>query len=465
MEKISLSVKHLFWISVVFLVSYALLGLLAYPAVDDYDYARKAIEKGFWNTWVYEYLNWNGRYIATAILSFNPLTWKMFDLYHLIPSFLILGLLAGTCSLFNELFNGVTTKQRSYQYAFIFVFLFLYRHFTLEQDLYWMAGSITYTLPITFYSFGLSHMLKYLRTSKGLEKFTHLVVAIVSAFILIGSNETIMVIWNFTLLSAIIYQWVYSKKFNSGLAILFIFSLIFSFSVLLAPGNSVRSNRYLKSHDFFRTVGNSITYTLVYSIKFLSPPFVIFLVLNKKLVQGLKSKYQLLTPNKKNLRFICFVWFGVMFLTMAPSLWGMGRRPNDRTLASSIYFYYLLFPVFAYQILYRSPKVFRGFIDWFRRLPKHVITATFFVSLLMYNNFELIYGALFQFKDYKEFMVQRHQSIEGRAGQVVKLKAYPYEKRPYLLIFKDIDTGTVAFRDYFKLKDVIITNPEEAKER
>lgn len=50
-------------------IPFVLLSFFNHPSRDDFCYANKVLEQGFWNSQINWYNNWTGRYFSTGILS------------------------------------------------------------------------------------------------------------------------------------------------------------------------------------------------------------------------------------------------------------------------------------------------------------------------------------------------------------------------------------------------------------
>jgi len=108
--------------------------------------------------------------------------------------------------------------------------------------------------------------------------------------------------------------------------------------MIKSPGNAIRAGYFEKSHDIVRTVSNALLYSFIDPFKFLTLPLVVYTILNfsriRELIPESIQKY------KKEL---ILVMLGLFFISFAPSLWGMGRRPNPRTMNIIFQNYLILF--------------------------------------------------------------------------------------------------------------------------
>ena len=453
MEKIYKLETIVFYGCLIFLVVLCALGFIAYPAVDDYEYALKSIEKGFWNSQVYEYLNWNGRYLATAILSFNPLTWRWYFGYHLIPLCLIIGLVLSLAYFLRSLLNGFD-QNKIYKISVVIISIYLMRHFSLDQNIYWMSGSITYTLPLILELIFFALLYKNLNQEK---RVFRTIAMVILTILVIGLNETIMLAHCFLLFMTCVYCIYKDKKLPSDLIILLMISILSSLVVVLAPGNGVRASRFERSHDVLFTLSNSITYTIIYSIKFLSPFYIVLFVFFRKNIKQILQSFELGKTIKFNLWFVLLTSLGLLYVTMAPSLWGMGRRPNDRTLNMVMFLYQLVFPFLAWHIYHKFYEKFSWPRKFISTMNKKTFLYLFVVCFFFYNPFFIIQDGLTKYPRYLELMDQRFSKIfSSDKNSIVELDYLTEKEIPRTIMFKDIDEKFPKIKRYYNIPNATL---------
>jgi len=452
MEKIFKVERITLLFSSFFLIVLIGLSQFSYPAVDDYNYAIKAFERGFWNSQVTEYIRWNGRYIATAILSFNPLTWGWFSGYQLIPTFLLTCLFGGLY-FFLSTFAPAFSPKKKVSLIIIFLFLYWMRHFAIAQNLYWMSGSITHTLPLSLILITYSLLYKIYAQRFNLWSYF---IAIFLTILIIGFNETIMLGHCFLLFMMSVYQFVNFKKIPKSMIFLLLVAGACFFFVLLAPGNSIRAARFEKSHLIFRTISNSLTYTIIYSIKFLSPAYILLFLYFRKQIKEVLSQFKIAKYNPNNFKIVCFTCFGLLYVSIAPSLWGMGRRPNDRTLNMVMFIYEVLFPILAYQIYQKYHHKLKKIPLTFDKIPKNGFIILLMGSFLFFNTFNIAYDLIYKIPGYQKVMKARFKLVNGPIKDNLKIEYVPAERTPSTVVFKDIDDQPSTFRKYFGLTNMIL---------
>jgi len=193
------------------ILAFAATSFFIYPQADDFSYASRVLEFGFKEAQLSEYMKWNGRYVATALLSISPLIWGKLFHYRLMPILLIALIFLSYAFLVRELFRSKLLKNEVWFWALSLTFLTITGFHTTAEGLYWLASSYSYTVAIVFFNicFGLIWS-----ENKTLTKY---LLASVSAFILTGCNETSMVLWMYALGVTVGFEWLRFRRIPKGL--------------------------------------------------------------------------------------------------------------------------------------------------------------------------------------------------------------------------------------------------------
>jgi hypothetical protein len=103
-------VRRVFFMGILIsLVPYFILAFFSYPSTDDFAYATKVLDYGFWAGQIETYNTWSGRYFATLLLSFNPVAQKWIWGFPLLPIALLLGLWGSLWYALNSVLHGAST--------------------------------------------------------------------------------------------------------------------------------------------------------------------------------------------------------------------------------------------------------------------------------------------------------------------------------------------------------------------
>lgn len=315
------------------LLAFAATSIFIFPQADDFSYTSRVFELGFWGAQISEYMKWTGRYSATAFLSLSPMVWGELWQYRMMPIILLLLIFASNVFLMREIFGSRLQKNESWFFGLALTFLTITGFHTISEGIYWLASSYSYTIAIVF--FNISFALIWAQEKSNLKY----ALASISALILTGCNETSMVIWMYALGVTGFFQWQKNQKIPKGLVTVFIVSLLGAIIMLISPGNAIRAGYFEKSHDVIRTVSNALLYSFIDPFKFLTLPLIVYSWINFERIKEILQMEEW----RKHRRFILLAMMGLFFISFAPSLWGMGRRPNTRTMNVIVHAYLLIF--------------------------------------------------------------------------------------------------------------------------
>jgi hypothetical protein len=225
-------------------------------------------------------------------------------------------------------------KNEEYFFGLALAFLMISSFHTPSEGLYWMASAYSYTIAIVFFNLGMAFLLS--------EKKPNYFLAAFFGFIICGCNETSMVLWVYFLGVVSLMTWLNHKRLPLGLLITITVTVIGAGIMLLSPGNAIRAGYFPKSHNIVRTISNALLYSFIDPFKFLTLPIIAFAILNQDRLRTLLT----FGTWKKHRKLWLLVMMGLFFISFAPSLWGMGRRPNTRTMNVIVHAYLvLLFPL------------------------------------------------------------------------------------------------------------------------
>lgn len=468
------------------LIPYFILAFFSYPSTDDFAYATKVLDFGFWAGQFETYNTWSGRYFATLLLSFNPVAQKWIWGFPLLPIALLLGLWGSLWYALNSALQAATdaaadnadndrrpsllSKKQIFWLATTLFSIFLSHIQTPVQAFYWMAGAVTYTVPLILVSFAVGLFFKLYRQGK--LYFRHWLALLIFAPIIVGSNETIMLQW-MALLSLLLY-FLFRKyrKVNLGLLGVFLLSFMGSLVVILAPGNKVRTSHFQDAHRPFYAIYRTIGACIEHSVQFLSLP----LILLSLVVLGwtLQNREAVLARIPSRMpKWLIFGFFSTMMTSaFFPSMWAMGGNPPER-VDNTTYFWFLLFWLMTLVIwVAQHPERYQ---DWLKKRPELFKSERLLflsvLALLLIDNHRIAYSNLFVAEDYqKEWMARQAQSekagfaglkgTEGTEGPgKMRLEFAPLKNKPKIIFNEDLNVDPThwhneAWSKYFGLASV-----------
>lgn len=429
---------------------YVVLCFFNHPSYDDFTYAISTSGKSFWEAQMFWYKTWSGRYTATALLTFNPIVYHWIYGYKLLSLTIVLGLFFTIYFLVRTFFYQLTHSEQWFLTLFFAGFYFsLLPH--LSGGIYWMAGSMTHAVPTIFVGLSIAFL-----TRKGTSLLLDYVVLPLMTFLIVGSNETIMLTWMTLLLIANIYALYKHGKVDTVLAWLFFIGLAGSLIVISAPGNIARGKidgtppRPL--HDFI----DASAYSFLYMIKFGSIPFGLFLIWLIKNAKMIQEKMQWYWINKHSLSLTFFVLFVTQFCTFFPSLWAMNTRPPRYVYNMSVFFYLPLSMLTIMQFAVVYPERCK-LTNRFNLNNKKAIVIFCILFILLGNNGRSIYDIVWGAPHYNAQLNERYDKISKAAGQDLIVEELGY--RPKSIFYADIESDPRSdknerYAQYFDLRSI-----------
>jgi hypothetical protein len=350
-KNISVLKVLILFFSFLLICPYFILSFFDKPSCDDYTFALTHFEFGFWGTQAYAFKTWNGRYFTSFLLSADPMVFHSIALYVLIP-LTLLTLTIHSIYYFAVTCIGNINKVAGVVLSCFISFLFLDKMPTLVQGIYWAPAAIGYHFAniMTLYLFtniikmsiNRDHNYKFLKIISGL-----LVVAIC------GSNETSMVAVVLLLLSFLFYFLFFEKKLNWFILILFILSILCSYIVISASGNSVRSMSAIDPHknNIYFTILSSFVSGTDFIYQYILTPQLWVVTLLSILFYFIYGQ-QFLKDKKRGLVFLLIPIFGFLIIcaTFSTGFWSIGTVAPERTLNVSFWLFIIFWIVSIFAI-------------------------------------------------------------------------------------------------------------------
>jgi len=423
------------------------------PSADDYCYAAKAQSLGFWNAQIDFYRGWSGRYLSTALLSFDILVKGKIILYKLFPIALILLLSKSVFNLVSLVFTSISKKNR-YVITSLFITAYFVQMPNISEGLFWYAGSVTYQLSNIISVLLICSLISLLRY----KKVKHLFFAIIYVILLIGTNETTMIMWAVTLAFIFLYKAILDKKISYHLILIIIIVLTFSLAVILAPGNSVRGAFFSESHQFFNSIFQSLRALVINTIKW-APLLCLLTVL---FFSNLKGNVGIVSSKilKANPFLVFLVVCMVSFLGFFISFWSMGNAPPSRTV-NVICFYFMLGFLYTMFLLFIKFEKEIVLLKLINKKVKYVLMFIVLGSIMSFNNIRGVYVDLLSGTAYlyNLEMEERYQIIQNNSSMILSIPSL--KNKPVTLFVSDISADPENWRNecygaYFSEKVIVI---------
>jgi len=440
-------------IGIISILPLIIISFFNNPTADDFCYNCISRDLGFWNAQLSWYMDWTGRYTSSAILSIRPLVSDTFLFYKLMPIGLLISLFTSIYFCSSLLFINLK-KRDIFILTFFIMILYLIQMPSISQGFYWLAGSITYQLSNVLAILLCSILIKLIETNER----KYLIISVFFAFLIVGSNETAMLLITFLIGTIFIYRFIQLKKINYSLLILLIFVVIFSLIVIKSPGNAIRASYYPNKNQIFYAIYKSILAVKSYLGIWL--PFIIvftfiFFDYFSKNIKINASKIFNVNPI-----IVFLVVFSIPFIGFFTGYWSVGRTPPFRTI-NVIYFYFLIGLIYLTFVLFFKLKQSNSNFITYSNWVKYSLFIIIFIQLGQENNIRAAYSDLLSGKAYNyDFELRnRYKNIQNSTNDILYVPKLNYE--PVTIFCGDItsnskDSSNQCYDAYYKPKSIII---------
>ena len=334
-----------------FILAFTTLPFLALcyfnvPLGDDFWYASSYIENGFAETQVKWFAEWSGRYMATfAISTLNPVAFGELGLAFIHPLVLIVGTFFALKILVGNIIDTLKLELNKMLVFSILFFFYLNYIPDFGETFYWMAGAYTYQLPIIFFLIYTNCLIHLFKSDTSFSILKNIVLAAFCLFIILGSNEVIVVYSCFVNAFILLILFFANKKLIVRFLPLLLLTFALSVAMILAPGNFGRAELFEKT-DFHVLKSALNAFSRASFVMFFWLPSLAFLMLlipniHKAIIPNLMpQKFQSLNQRKVVCIGLLFLLF-VLFIGFFPSLYATNWIPQRAY--TPIFFVFILF--------------------------------------------------------------------------------------------------------------------------
>lgn len=382
-DKIRITDFFIVLIGVLSIVPFLIISIYANPSADDFDYHNMANTYGFIDAQLLWYNKWSGRYFSTAVLSIQSLVEKPYYIYKLIPILLLISLFYSVFKI-THLVIGNVNKKQCLIFTFLFMIVYLIQMPTVAEGFFWLAGSVTYQLSNLIFIWFIYFLLKLIESNT----INYFIITTLLLVILIGSNETTMLLVDLLLVSILGFNCIKTKKLNYKLVSIMLMALLCSAIVYLSPGNSIRAASFPDKHKMVFSILKTISSVSSYLAIWL--PFMIISVLIYS--DYFRKKHKKIESNFLNVSpyLVLFFLCSMLFLGFFTCYWSVGRMPPVRAI-NTIYLLFLLgFMYFIFVLLMK----FKTEIFYFSKEVKYLLIVLIFFQLGKNNNIKTAYKDL-----------------------------------------------------------------------
>ena len=451
-------------IGIVCILEFMFISRYNHPSADDYHYHAWRVEhQGFVWSNIWHFFHWGGRYFANFFALLAPLEVGNFTVYKIYPVFIILLTWLSLVYFSKTILPSKASNKNSIVMSIFLMLMYLAYMPMVTEGFYWYTGSVTYQFSACFLVFLVAFLIRFIRKEGNIYWFLSLLMLI----FINGSNETVLVLVNISLLILIGIRYYLYKKIDVGILTLFFISNYFGIIAFLAPGNFERT-KTISAHkfDFLFALKGSILFTIKTLLLWLveSIPFIaIFIALSEK--YKIKSLY----PTRKGILISVAIIIITFYISAIPSFFAQGSEPPGRALNVLYLFFIILVLNLSLQIkeLYFNEKKYSKILNLTAILIAIVIIGinvfsqknTNMLSELNSPIKEVFHDELSgEAKLFDQQMNERYTLLKKSEGRDVTVPAIIH--RPKTICYDYVDkTDTthwvnVAIAKYFKLKSI-----------
>ncbi len=446
------------------LVPLLALALYNHPSpIDDYCYIDTVFKYGYFEAMNHYYVGWTGRYFGILLNHSNPLVIKWPGGFKLLSLLLILGLTGSFRLLLKEILPK-WSRLGIWSLVGGLLFLFILKIASIAEAFYWMAAFVTYTVPNILTLCWIAVMMRWYRLPNGFLKNLTSVFAGFLVFAVIGCSETNLTIMVLLVIGWWGYQLIINRRWDWFSVFLIVVAAFSCFIFFTSPGNALRMGGNPEGRNFSLSTVQSLRQLAKLGIEWLSrTPLLVFTIL------WIAALPKIFEREKANRYFAVPLWvaaiayFGLLFVQIFPSYYGIGIEPAPRVI-NSIYLYFLIgwFYNVAVWVYYFYQNDFLGAQKWY--LPpsiKLVLALLILTSTLFSQNFRMIYGDWLRGRAaaYDSALKERYEYIESTPGDTVYVA--PLKARPLSLFLDDANPDPAhlwsrCLGGYFGKKAVVL---------
>jgi hypothetical protein len=399
------------------------------------------------------YNAWSGRYTSLALLNaFNPLLSGSIAGYRVLSAIMIIGLLCCFFLLVRAFLPKLTAGTRIVVAAFLGAIYFsLLPH--LCGTVYWMTGALHHAVPTMLVALSLA-----LYAGREKRLWLRYLVLPPLTFLIVGCNETIMLIWMALLFLGNACRAYAGKKLDPLLGLLLVAGAVGFCLVYFAPGNAVRGSEFSNAHRPFYTLSHTVVYMAVHTVLFASVPFALFLWWTAKNARRIQDAMEWRWISRTSLKMTVVLYCVVLFFTFFTALWAKGGKPPAYVYSMTLLFYVPLIPLIVLQAALLYPSRF-GFLERFPISERRLLALFCLLFILLGNNGRALYDVVWTAPKYHGEVLARYDLI--RAAQGKDLVVRPFRYRPRTIYYDDVEKDPGNYKNetyarYFGLKSIVL---------
>lgn len=349
-NKLKLSLDHVFLMSAISAFSatilYFVIKTSAFVRLYGDDYCTSGILKrlGFWQSQVYWYNSWSGRYSYNLLVHFSELF--RLSSVELLPGLLFVILSISFAWLLIQIFGKRTASVITcLAIGLLFTSLMVINSPNIYQTLYWQTGSLTYFVPFIFLNIVLGIVVLLYKNNKYFN--IPILILIFSLAFFAGGFAESYVALQITILSSlvIIMSLLWRKrKPIIAVSVALAASVLSMLITMIAPGNKIRQAQLPSPQpiigvikgtvegmiQYFQSIGGSPKYLLALTLVF---------IIGLYLVIRVESNFKIAKINIVIMASLLLLMVPILSVgsIYAPGLYALSTNPPARTLFMAEY--------------------------------------------------------------------------------------------------------------------------------
>jgi len=441
------------------------LSFFNYPAADDFCFAAKARQLGFFGAQAFWYDHWSGRYTLNSVWTAIMLSGDIVKIYRFPPIILLIATWLGFSFLTLRIAQGHLSRPFVLILGGVWTLLFIAGVPDPAQTFYWLGGSITYQMANIFLLFLLGLLIWRETTAKNNKLRTWIfVLSSLLVIATVGANEVTLL-----LTGAILFGGAFhalrtrrdSRAFWAGLLLIAIGAALIS---VIAPGNyqryaGISGDNHLPRPEPWLAVLLYLPWValrLLYWLSSLGLWASAFILLAATLPM---ARAWLYLDGKFDRRFLILpaLWIATIFILNAPGFL-INRYPLPERAESVVWLVFLLgwYPSFIVIAHFLAGDKIQ-FAD--RRLIPLALVLLIFNLLGAPNIFEA-YKDVYRGYRYDREMRERFSAIQAAKNRgETEIIVDSLSRPPRTLFATDLETDPDNFRnqcmrEYYEVKSI-----------
>ena len=222
------------------LAPFIILAGSAHPAADDYCFAERMRDMGFWaaaRTW---YMDWTGRFASILMINLGPLSFDSLAAYEAMPVLLMAALYVAMIG-FGRAVAPELSRRTTARHALFALVLYLNTLSSPAESLFWYAGAIIFTWGSVCALAAVTAGIRAARATSTIAIWGWTLLATLATLMAAGSNEVTMLLLFVIIGAAVVKARVRGSRALRRWALTLTAATLAVLANLAAPGNARRA--------------------------------------------------------------------------------------------------------------------------------------------------------------------------------------------------------------------------------